>query len=246
MIRLVTPSWFWRWDSLAVLQATTLLARSLVMAALLLLPLALVLSCRSPDEALQGHSVLYLYLHVPAALSCFFLYALMSAAAVVSLVWRLKAAYAFCCASTAPCLLMAIITLSTGSLWGAETWGTYWIWDARLTSFLFLTLFLALLQLLQWHPRLQRTPRSRKIIAGLILVGLVDVFFIHQSVLWFKTLHQPPSITLLAAPTIDSAFLWPLSISCLFFGLSSIGLSLTRWVILLAPLLSPSHQRREA
>lgn len=196
--------------------------------ALLLLPVSLIASLQSPSEALQGESVLYLYLHVPAAVTCFLLYSMMSVGAIGYLIWRLKAAYLFISSALLPCFFMACVTLGTGALWGECTWGTYWVWDARLTSFLFLSLFLALLNIAQQHPRLQQSHRGRQIVASLVLVGLVDVFFVHQSVLWFKTLHQPPSFSLTAPPSMAKEFLQPLFLSTISFSVTAVAVTSAR------------------
>lgn len=232
---LVNPHILLRW--------IVFIARLSLGLALISLPYALFLSLNSPPEVLQGESVLYLYLHVPAALSCFMLYGLMSAGAVSYFIWRLKAAHLLSISCLAPCLFMASITLLTGSLWGKSTWGTYWIWDARLTSFLFLTLYLGLLLVLQGHPQLQKSPRGRQLISGLILVGALDVIFVHQSVIWFKTLHQPPSLTLSQAPTLDRDFLLPLMVSTVAFFASSIGVSLSSLSQALSLALEPRQKR---
>lgn len=236
------PAVSWEKDHLFL--SLAIFARSLLLSALILAPIALFLVSRSPHEAVQADSVYYLYLHVPAALCCLALYSLMSFCSLLSLIWRLKPAHWLCCATIKPCLLMAVMTLATGSLWGSVTWGTYWIWDARLTSFLFLTLFLCLLQLLQHLPRFSGSARGRKILASLILIGLADVFFVHQSVVWFKTLHQPPTFSLFKLPTMDWQFLLPLGVSSAVFFLAGFGLSFGHWVLTLESHFYP--QKRSA
>jgi heme exporter protein C len=232
-------------DPFFLLFVTKKTARFLLITSLLLLPVSLVVSLSAPAEALQGQSVLYLFLHVPAVFSCFFLYSMMSAAAIITIVWRIKIAYMLLESCLPLCFFMAALTLTTGALWGKMTWGTYWIWDARLTSFLFLTLYLGLLMLIRQHPRFNSSVRGRHLIALLVLIGVMDLIFVHYSVQWFKTLHQPPSFSLNAPPTMDADFLIPLILSTLCFMSSSVAIALTQCALSLTCLLHPIAQRLE-
>jgi len=171
----------------------------------------------APDDYQQGATVRIIFVHVPMAWLAMMCWALMSVAAVGTLVWRhpladvaLKAAAPLGAAFTFLCLL-------TGSLWGRPMWGTYWVWDARLTSVL--VMFLMYLGLIALRGMIEDPSRAGQVIAILTLVGAVDLPVIKFSVDWWNTLHQPASVLRLDGPTIHPTILMPLLVMAVAFTL---------------------------
>ena len=162
----------------------------------------------SPADYQQGDTVRIMYIHVPAAWMSLFVYSNMAIAAAVGLVWKhpladlsTKAAAPIGAGFTALCLI-------TGSLWGEPMWGTWWVWDARLTSVLILFfLYLGYMALVN---AFDDPTRGAKAGAILVLVGVVNVPIIKFSVDWWNTLHQPASVVRMGGPSIDPSMLWPL------------------------------------
>jgi heme exporter protein C len=179
-----------------------------------------------PPDYQQGDAVRIMYVHVPAAWMASFVYALMAAASAVAIIWRHPLAD-IAARSAAP--LGAGFTglcLVTGSLWGARMWGTWWVWDARLTSVLVLFfLYLGYIALVNAFDEPQRGARAGAILA---LVGVVNLPIIKFSVDWWNTLHQPASVFRLGAPTIAFSMLWPLLIMALGFMLFFFALLMVR------------------
>ena len=159
----------------------------------------------SPPDYQQGDSVRIMYIHVPAAWLSMFGYGIMAVAALGTIVWRhpLADVTAKCAAPIGAAF--TFVALITGSLWGKPTWGTYWVWDARLTSEL--VLFLMYLGLIALHQALEDPGRAARAAAILTLVGTVNLPIIKFSVDWWNTLHQGESIFRAGGPTIDSAML---------------------------------------
>jgi heme exporter protein C len=159
----------------------------------------------SPPDYQQGDSVRIMYIHVPAAWLSMFGYGIMAVAALGTIVWRhpLADVTAKCAAPIGAAF--TFLALITGSLWGKPTWGTYWVWDARLTSEL--VLFLMYLGLIALHQALEDPGRAARSAAILTLVGTVNLPIIKFSVDWWNTLHQGESIFRAGGPTIDSAML---------------------------------------
>src|SRR3984957_11226333 len=165
-------------------------------------------SATAPDDYQQGATVKIMFIHVPNAWLSMFVWAVMSAAALGTLVWRHPLADV--AAKTAAPLgaTFTALALVTGSLWGRPMWGTYWVWDARLTSFLIL-FFLYLGYIALWNA-IEDEVRAAKAAAILALVGVVDVVIVKYSVEWWSTLHQGESIFRMGGPLIAPVFLWPL------------------------------------
>lgn len=193
-------------------------------AAALALVAGFVLGFLAPPDYQQGMTVKIMFLHVPAAWTAMMAYGLMALMSFVSLIWR--HALADVAAKTAA-PLGAVFTglgLVTGSLWGRPMWGTYWVWDARLTSFLLLLfLYLGYIAL---RTAIEDETRAARAAAILALVGAVNLPIIEYSVNW-HTLHQGESILRADGPQIATVFLWPLGISALGYTL----LFLTLWVV---------------
>ena len=162
----------------------------------------------SPRDYQQGETVRIMYVHVPAAWMALFVYVNVAIASAVALVWRHPLADLAAKAMSPVGATFTLLCLLTGSLWGQPMWGTWWVWDARLTSVLVLFfLYLGHIALVNAFDDPTRGAKSAAILA---LVGLVNVPIIKLSVDWWNTLHQPASITRLDVPAIDPAMLTPL------------------------------------
>jgi heme exporter protein C len=178
----------------------------------------------SPDDYQQGGTVRIMYIHVPAAWLSLFCYAVMAAASLGTLVWRHPLADVSAKAAAPIGAAFTFICLATGSLWGRPMWGTWWIWDARLTSELvLLIMYLGLMAL--WRS-VDDPGRAGRAAAVLTLVGTVNLPIIKFSVDWWNTLHQPASVFRLDGPTIHPAILTPLMVAALAFTLLFVTLHL--------------------
>ena len=165
----------------------------------------LVLGLMAPPDYQQGTTVKIMFLHVPAAWTAMMAYGLMAVASFVGLVWRHALADVAAKAAAPLGAVFTVLGLVTGSLWGRPMWGTYWVWDARLTSFLLL-LFLYLGYIALWNA-IEDETRAARAAAILALVGAVNLPVIKFSVDWWNTLHQGESIL---SGQIAPVFLWPL------------------------------------
>lgn len=186
----------------------------------------------SPPDYQQGDMVRLIYLHVPAAFLSMAIYFFMSFCSLLLLVWRIKIAGIFLKKAAIAGSLMTFLALLTGSIWGKPMWGTWWIWDARLTSELIL--FFLYLSILALSYTYDGYAQSDKIIAILTLVGLIDLPIIHYSVYWWNTLHQGATLSLFAKPKIHISMLYPLLIILLGFGFYTLAiiLKLVRYELL--------------
>lgn len=162
----------------------------------------------SPPDYQQGESVRVMYIHAPAAWMAMFIYMVMAVASFTALVWRHPLAL-LAGRATAPLgAMFTALALLTGMLWGKPMWGTYWVWDGRLTSVLILFfLYLGYMALWQSVDDEEKAGRAASILA---LVGVVNIPIIKFSVDWWSTLHQPASVIRLDGPTIDGSMLLPL------------------------------------
>ncbi|PIW31170.1 MAG: heme transporter HemC [Rhodospirillales bacterium CG15_BIG_FIL_POST_REV_8_21_14_020_66_15] len=162
----------------------------------------------SPADYQQGETVRIMYVHVPAAWMALFCYTALAVSAGVGLIWRHPVAEVAARATAPIGACFTFLALLTGSLWGKPMWGTWWVWDARLTSMLVLFfLYLGYLALNSAFDDPQRGARASAILA---LVGLINVPIIKFSVDWWNTLHQPASIVRMGGPSVHPAMLWPL------------------------------------
>jgi heme exporter protein C len=196
----------------------------LAAATLALFAIGLFLAMNAPDDYQQGATVKIMFLHVPAAWLGMFGWGLMSVAALGTLVWRHPLADVAGKAAAPIGAIFTFICLVTGSLWGRPTWGTYWVWDARLTSMLVLLLLYLGVLALYWTA--EEPGRGARAAAILSLVGAVNLPIIKFSVDWWNTLHQPASVFRTGGSTIDPALLRPLLIMALAFTLLFIALHL--------------------
>jgi heme exporter protein C len=178
----------------------------------------------APDDYQQGATAKIMYIHVPSAWLSMFIWGTMSIAALGTLVWRhpladvaAKAAAPIGAALTLQCLI-------TGSLWGRPMWGTYWVWDGRLTSVL--VLFLMYLGVLALWRTIEEPARAARAVAVLTLVGAINIPIIKFSVDWWSTLHQPSAVLRLGGPTIHPSIFVPLLVMALAFFLLFLTLHL--------------------
>ena len=162
----------------------------------------------SPPDYQQGESVRIMYVHVPAAWMALFVYSVMAGASAVALVWKHPLAHIAAKASAPIGACFTAVALITGSLWGKPMWGTWWVWDARLTSVLIL--FFLYIGHIALTNAFEDSSRGERAAAILALVGFVNIPIIKYSVDWWSTLHQPASVIRMGGPTIDSAMLVPL------------------------------------
>ena len=180
----------------------------------------------SPADYQQGETVRIMYVHVPAAWMALFAYTLMALASGSFLIWRHPLADLSAQAAAPIGAGFTAIALVTGALWGQPMWGTWWVWDARLTSVLILFfLYLGYMALVNGFDDPERGSRMGAILA---LVGFVNVPIIKFSVNWWNTLHQPASISRLDAPAIDTSMLIPLLLMAIGFKLFFISILILR------------------
>jgi heme exporter protein C len=180
----------------------------------------------APTDAQQGEAYRILYIHVPAAWLSMFIYVVMAAWAALGLAFNTRLSGMMASALAPTGALFTFIALWTGSLWGRPTWGTYWVWDARLTSelvLLFLYLGFIALQAAIDDPR--RADRAGAVLA---IVGVVNIPIIHYSVVWWNTLHQGASVSVGKGASMQSQMLAGLLLMSLAFWMYSIAASLVR------------------
>ncbi|MCP5142940.1 MAG: heme ABC transporter permease [Chromatiales bacterium] len=162
----------------------------------------------SPPDYQQGESARIMYIHVPAAWMSMFIYAVMAIAGAVTLIWKMKLADIVAQVSAPIGASFTLLALVTGSLWGKPMWGTYWVWDARLTSELILLfLFLGYIALTTSIDDKRQAARAGAVLA---LVGVVNLPIIHYSVEWWSTLHQPSTVKVMGKSAIHMSMLIPL------------------------------------
>lgn len=170
----------------------------------------------APADYQQGDAFRIIYLHVPSAFMSLGLYSFAATMAIGILIWRVKLAEVLLEVSLPLGASMTALALITGSIWGKPMWGTWWIWDARLTSELILLfLYLGAIALAQAIPA---SAQRGRILALMVLIGFIDIPVIHYSVAWWNTLHQGASLSLLKKPSIQGAMLYPLLIMIVAFG----------------------------
>lgn len=196
-----------------------------------------------PPDRLMGETVRILFVHVPAAWLGMGGWTTIAISSLVFLVWRHPLAAIAARGAAVPGMVFTAVCLATGSIWGRPTWGTWWVWDGRLTSMLVLLfLYFGYIALSQ---AAAREGASSRIPAIFGLVGAINIPIINRSVVWWNSLHQPPSITM-GKSAIDPAFLVPLLVATLGFSLLFGGLVLARMRALLADIQAEARMRRMA
>lgn len=197
----------------------------------------------APAERLQGETVRILFIHVPAAWLGMAGWTTIAGASLAEIVWRHPLAAIAGRAAAVPGAFFAALCLATGSLWGRPAWGTWWEWDGRLTSMLVLLfLYLGYIAL---AGAAAREGASSRLAAIFGIVGVINVPVIHYSVLWWSSIHQPPSITT-GGSAMAPAFLWPLLAATLGFSLLFGAVVLMRMRALLADTQAEARLRRRA
>ncbi len=169
----------------------------------------------APPDYQQGDSYRIIFIHVPSAWMSLFIYVVMAFCGVVTVVWRMKLAEVILISSAPIGASFTFLALVTGSLWGKPMWGTWWVWDARLTSELILLfLYLGVIGL---HGAIEDKRVASRAVAILAIVGVVNIPIIHYSVEWWNSLHQGPKITKFDKPSIHWSMLLPLLLMALAF-----------------------------
>jgi heme exporter protein C len=195
-------------------------------ATIVLLVLGLYLAIvQAPEDYQQGETVRIMFVHVPAAWMALFVYSFMALAHGAGLVFRHPIAHIAAKAAAPIGACFTFLALATGSLWGKPMWGTWWVWDARLTSMF--VLFLLYLGYLAVWSALGEDNRAARIASVVALVGFINVPIVKFSVDWWNSLHQPASVLRAGGPSIDSSLLTPLFVMALAYA----GLFVTLWLL---------------
>ena len=185
---------------------------------------ALVLS---PEDYKQSHSVRIMYVHVPAAWITLGIFSAITFLSTIGYIFKIKNFFLISKSLAPSGLVFNIIALVTGSIWGKPTWGTWWAWDARITSMLILLLFY-IMYLVSWRIY-ENNDKAFKITSIITILGIVNVPIIKYSVDWWNTLHQPASINILSKSSIHSSMLFPLIIMAAAFALFSLLIFLMKY-----------------
>ncbi|MBT4164869.1 MAG: heme ABC transporter permease [Porticoccaceae bacterium] len=206
--RLASPLWFY--------QTTTRWLPWLGLLAFILLTIGLVWGLGfAPQDAKQGNSFRIIYMHVPASFLALAGYFLMATAGAIGLIWKMKLSYMVMKAAAPIGAALTFLALFTGAVWGKPTWGSYWVWDARITSMLILLFLYFGVLALQYA--FHNEEASNKASAILALIGTVNIPIIYKSVDWWYTLHQPSTIKLTSAPSMHPDMFQPLLVMILGF-----------------------------
>ena len=180
----------------------------------------------APPDYQQGESYRIIFVHVPSAWLSLFIYVVMAGASAIALVWRIKLAEVVAIESAPIGASFTFLALVTGSLWGKPMWGTYWVWDARLTSELILLfLYFGVIGL---NAAIEDRRTASRACGLFAIVGVVNIPIIHYSVEWWNTLHQGPTVTKFDAPSIHVSMLVPLLLMAVSFKLFYATVLLTR------------------
>ena len=185
--------------------------------AALLLAAGLYMSFAAPEDYQQGITVRIMFIHVPFAWLSMMCYTVMTLSSVGTLVWKHPLADVSAKAAAPIGAAFTFLALLTGSLWGKPMWGTWWVWDARLTSVFIL--FLMYLGIIALTRAMDDPIRAARAAAVVTLVGFINIPIIKFSVDWWNTLHQPASVSRFGRPAMDAAFLYPLLIMAVAYTL---------------------------
>ena len=206
---------------------SNIIFKPLVVLSLALLILGLIYALLlSPEDYQQGSTVRIMYIHVPSAWLALFIFFIMTIYSIIGLAFKIPFGFIVSSALAPIGATFTLICLVTGSLWGRPMWGTWWVWDARLTSVaILLVLYLIIIFL---KNSLSNIIISEKIVAILIILGSINLPIIKFSVDWWNTLHQPASISKLSSPSIDPSMLKPLLIMSASFFLITFLIAILR------------------
>lgn len=169
----------------------------------------------APADYQQGNSFRIIYLHVPSAILAQSAYMLMAVAGAIGLIWKMKVADMVLKSAAPIGASMAVLALATGAIWGKPTWGSWWVWDARLTSMLIL--FFLYLGVMALNSAIENESTAAQASAVLSLVGVVNIPIIKYSVEWWNTLHQPATFTLTEKPAMPAEMWVPLLVMVIGF-----------------------------
>ncbi len=181
----------------------------------------------SPEDYKQSDAVRIMYVHVPAAWISLGIFSSITVLSISGFIFKNKNFFLISKSLAPSGFVFNIIALVTGSIWGKPTWGTWWAWDARITSMLILTLFYAL-YLISWRIY-ENEEKVFKISTFITILGIINVPIIKYSVDWWNTLHQPASINILSKSSIHSSMLYPLLIMTAAFALFSLLIFLMKY-----------------
>ena len=181
----------------------------------------------SPEDYKQSHSVRIMYVHVPAAWMALSIFSVLAFLSLSIFIFKNKTFFLISKSLAPSGFIFSIIALVTGAIWGKPTWGTWWAWDARITSMLILALFY-LIYLLSWKV-IENKERAIKISSLIAIIGAINIPIIKFSVNWWNTLHQGQSIKILSDSTIHSSMLLPLFIMTAAFALFSLLIFLMKF-----------------
>ena len=188
----------------------------------------------APMDYLQGETFRIIYIHVPAAVSSMSIFVFMAIQGAAALIWRIKICEIFVVCAAPIGAMFTVVTLVTGMLWGKPTWGTYWSWDARLTSELVLLfLYLGIIALYHSYSEHRAGARAAAILA---LIGVVNVPIIHYSVTWWNTLHQGQTVSFTGQSKMHMTMLWPLLVLTIAVKLYWIAVLLLKSRVLMLKL----------
>ena len=203
------------------------LFKPILISSIVLFSLGLVFSFYlSPEDYQQGSTVRIMYIHVPSAWLALLTYAIMTLYSILALAFRIPFGFIINTAVAPIGAVFTLICIISGSLWGKPMWGTWWVWDARLTSvaILFIIYLLIIFMNLSFENRVVR----EKVVAIFILVGSINLPIIKFSVDWWNTLHQPATISKLSKPSIDPSMMIPLFIMTFAFIMIGIVIAILR------------------
>ena len=220
MFDLINPSKIFYWIDKLINFINSIFFILLIVA----LTFALILS---PQDYLQGDSVRIMYVHVPAAWISLGIFSSVTFLSISGFIFKNKNFFLIAKSLAPSGFVFNIIALVTGSIWGKPTWGTWWAWDARITSMLILVLFYAM-YLISWRIY-ENEEKVFKITTFITIIGIVNVPIIKYSVDWWNTLHQPASINILSKSSIHSSMLFPLLIMTAAFALFSLLIFLMKY-----------------
>ena len=181
----------------------------------------------SPEDYKQSHSVRIMYVHVPAAWISLGIFSVITFLSIIGYIFKIRNFFLISKSLAPSGLVFNIIALVTGSIWGKPTWGTWWAWDARITSMLILVLFY-IMYLIAWRIY-ENDTKVFKITSIITILGIVNVPIIKYSVDWWNTLHQPASINILSKSSIHVSMLYPLLIMTAAFALFSLLIFLMKY-----------------
>ncbi|MDC3117037.1 heme ABC transporter permease CcmC [Candidatus Pelagibacter sp.] len=181
----------------------------------------------SPEDYKQSHSVRIMYVHVPAAWISLGIFSVITFLSIVGYIFKLRNFFLIAKSLAPSGLVFNIIALVTGSIWGKPTWGTWWAWDARITSMLILALFY-IMYLVAWRV-FEDKDKVFKVTSIITILGIINVPIIKYSVDWWNTLHQPASINLLSKSSIHLSMLFPLLTMTAAFALFSLLIFLMKY-----------------